>query len=132
MKKEIWVVDDDAVWPFTINLLIEHLGYDCRYCYFEDGRHASSALEDTLKNKPSVIIIKLNTAFDDSLQLLESFDRRLQAYQAKLSVFIIDALSAYKGSSPFSKFKTLCGFRIKNIYSFNLRMALDNAFRNDN
>ncbi len=83
-KLMVALVDDDRIYQFTTERMLQRLGDEIGFCWFKDGEEALRYLEEhahAADALPDVLIVDINMPFMDGWQFLDAF----QALRTRLS-----------------------------------------------
>ncbi|MBI2793428.1 MAG: response regulator [Ignavibacteria bacterium] len=88
------LVDDDRIYQFTTERLLQRLGIDISFLWFKDGEEALEYIE---KHKldanalPDILIVDINMPFMDGWQFLDAF-KELKPLSAKpIDIYMVSS-----------------------------------------
>ncbi len=78
MSKQLTIalVDDDRIYQFTTERMLQRLDADIRFLWFKDGEEALGYLQDHALDDqalPDILIVDINMPFLDGWQFLDAF-----------------------------------------------------------
>ena len=78
MNKELIValVDDDRIYQFTTERLLQRLNVEVRFLWFKDGEEALEYIgehRNEISQLPDILIVDINMPFLDGWQFLDAF-----------------------------------------------------------
>ncbi|MCE7060880.1 response regulator [Dyadobacter sp. CY343] len=90
----LWVVDDDEIYRFAVNIIIGRSAIAEQTNYFNNGQLAIDAFNENLGTPdklPDLILLDLNMPVLDGWQFLDAVGKLLPTVQKKVHIFIVSS-----------------------------------------
>lgn len=88
------LVDDDRIYQFTTERLLQRLGIDIHFIWFRDGEEA---IEYINKNKatadalPDILIVDINMPYMDGWQFLDEFKELKPQFAKPIDIYMVSS-----------------------------------------
>jgi CheY-like chemotaxis protein len=90
----LWVVDDDEIYRFAVNIIIDRSAIAKKTNYFNNGQLAIDAFNENLSTPdklPDLILLDLNMPVLDGWQFLDAVSKLLPTVQKKVHIFLVSS-----------------------------------------
>ncbi|CAG5068173.1 Regulator of RpoS [Dyadobacter sp. CECT 9623] len=90
----LWVVDDDEIYRFAVNIIIDRSAIAKQTNYFNNGQLAIDAFNENLSTPdklPDLILLDLNMPVLDGWQFLDAVGKLLPTVQKKVHIFLVSS-----------------------------------------
>jgi CheY-like chemotaxis protein len=103
----LWVVDDDEIYRFAINIIINRSGIADQISYFGNGQVAINTFIENMgepEQLPDLILLDLNMPVLDGWQFLDAVSKLLPSLLKKVNIFLV---SSSNDEEDFERARTL-------------------------
>ncbi len=95
MKKLlVALVDDDRIYQFTTERMLQRLGVEIGFLWFKDGEEALTYIEDHREKAdelPDVLIVDINMPFMDGWQFLDAFRAVRATLSKNIDIYMVSS-----------------------------------------
>ncbi len=115
-KSNILLVDDDKVYLFIMNKIINSVSSELEVSTFTDGEQAvqflSRCAEENIK-LPEVIFLDVNMPFLDGWGFLAEFKKLKPKLHKKINIYMVSSSSRAEDMARAAQFEELTGYVVK-------------------
>ncbi len=114
----ICIIDDDAIYQFTITKTLEHLQLAKKILVFSDGEEAIQFLvanSANSENIPDLIFLDINMPVMDGWQFLEEYASIKLGIGKKITIFLVSSSVDPVDLERAKKINEVCDYIIKPI-----------------
>lgn len=93
-KFTVALVDDDRIYQFTTERMLQRLGVEIGFMWFKDGEEALQYIEDnatTAEALPDVLIVDINMPFMDGWQFLDAFQAVRPSLAKHIDIYMVSS-----------------------------------------
>ena len=123
----ICIIDDDPIFVFAVQKLIESESYGDKFLIFNDGLEAIEGLSKIISNDsediPDVILLDINMPVMDGWQFLDEFTQ-IQVPK-KVVVFIVSSSIDPADHNKAQEYSMVSNFIVKPINKSNLEKMVE-------
>lgn len=95
MKKLlVALVDDDRIYQFTTERMLQRLGVEIGFLWFKDGEEALAYIEDHREKAdelPDVLIVDINMPYMDGWQFLDAFRAVRATLSKNIDIYMVSS-----------------------------------------
>ena len=91
---KIALVDDDRIYQFTTERLLERLNLEVEFMWFKDGEEALVYIADNAAvagNLPDILIVDINMPFLDGWQFLDAFNAIRSGLSKQVDIYMVSS-----------------------------------------
>ena len=128
-KKNIWVIDDDAIYQILINKIIEKSEMFSTVYSFKNGKEAIDTLNTSLKNDgvlPDFILLDINMPIMNGWEFMEELALIKSAIEKQIIVYIVSSSIAAEDKKKSKTFPDIMGYLSKPVSINDLRLIASN------
>lgn len=88
------LVDDDRIYQFTTERMLQRLGVEIGFLWFKDGEEALQYIEDHASEAellPDVLIVDINMPFMDGWQFLDAFQAVKPSLAKNIDIYMVSS-----------------------------------------
>lgn len=93
-KLKVALVDDDRIYQFTTERLLERLEIEVEFLWFKDGEEALIYIADNAakpENLPDILIVDINMPFLDGWQFLDAFRSLRKSLSKMVDIYMVSS-----------------------------------------
>ena len=90
----IALVDDDRIYQFTTERILQRLDNEVRFLWFKDGEEALTYMDDNVEHAdklPDILIVDINMPFLDGWQFLEAFNGLRERMAKPIDIYMVSS-----------------------------------------
>lgn len=131
-KKNIWIIDDDAIYKFVIKKLIAKTDLFEEVITFSNGEEALLALNeklDLMNQLPDVILVDIEMPLMDGWEFMSKIDDlRLKMEEKNIKIYMSSSSIAYEDKMKVDTNPDIEGYFTKPLtYDDLLKIALETS-----
>ena len=132
MKKNIWVVDDDAIYQIIVKKIIQKSEIFSAVSSFKNGKEAIDALNNALKNKeplPDFILLDINMPIMDGWEFMDEMSTIKSLIIKEITVYILSSSIAVEDKNKSKTYLDILGYLSKPITTNDLILIASKQFK---
>ena len=90
----IALVDDDRIYQFTTERILQRLDSEVRFLWFKDGEEALAYMDDHVDHAemlPDILIVDINMPFLDGWQFLDAFNGLRERMAKPIDIYMVSS-----------------------------------------
>jgi len=118
----IWIIDDDAIYTFTVKKLLKQGQLAAKITVFSNGQSAIDRLNEVSfgsKNYPDIILLDINMPVFDGWQFMDEFVKFVD--KAAITVYMVSSSIDPRDKERALQYKEIKDYVIKPITLESLR-----------
>ncbi len=128
------MIDDDEVYLFITNKLIQALSEDLEVSSFTDGEEAVEFLARCTEENidlPEVILLDINMPFLDGWGFLTEFKKLKPKIDDKINIYMVSSSSREQDKQKAAQFQDLTGYVVKPLEEDKLVEILTDVYKDN-
>lgn len=128
-KKNIWVIDDDAIYQILINKIIKKSEMFSNVFSFSNGKDAIDSLNASLKNDadlPDFILLDINMPVMNGWEFMEAFSMIKAVIGKQIIIYIVSSSIAVEDKNKSKTYPDIIGYLSKPVSINDLRLIASN------
>lgn len=124
----IFVIDDDDVYQFTVIKTLESFKLASNVTAFSDGEEALDFIQDNLSNEdelPDVILLDINMPIMDGFEFLEEFAKVKLKVEKKITIYMVSSSVDPVDIERAKSISSISDYIIKPINRENLKSIFE-------
>ncbi len=117
-KSNILLIDDDTIYLYIVNRIINSLSSDLEVSSFTDGEQAvkflSLCTEENIE-LPEVIFLDINMPFLDGWGFLAEFKKLKPKIEENINIYMVSSSSMEEDMKRAAQFEELTGYIVKPL-----------------
>jgi len=126
--KHTWIIDDDAIFTFTVKKILEHNKLANNIEVFTNGQAAKIQLDKNIENNiklPDVILLDINMPILDGWQFMNYFSRLKE--RKEIMVYLISSSIDPRDKEKAKLYKDIRAFVVKPVTLKALTELMSNS-----
>ncbi len=115
MKRDICVIDDDAIYQLIIGKVIERTAEFDEVCYYNDALEAIEEFKDPNAILPELILLDINMPLMDGWQFLDQLILQRPNFVNETVIYVVTSSIALSDREKALSYKEVAGFLSKPL-----------------
>jgi CheY-like chemotaxis protein len=118
IKKDIWIVDDDAIYQIIVNKIIQRSEMFSTISSFKNGKDALDYLHIAVENNtalPDIILLDINMPIMDGWEFMEEMGLIKCKFNKQITVYIVSSSIAIEDKNKSKSYENILGYLSKPI-----------------
>lgn len=115
MKRDICVIDDDAIYQLIIGKVIERTAEFDAVCYYNDALEAIEEFKDPNAILPELILLDINMPLMDGWQFLDQLILQRPNFVNETVIYVVTSSIALSDREKALSYKEVAGFLSKPL-----------------
>ena len=124
----ICIVDDDEIYKFTMEKMIESTGLATKLIFFSDGEEAINFMIDNVANSidlPDLIFLDINMPIMDGFQFMEEYVKLKPIVKKKITIYMATSSVDSADIERFQKISEISDYIVKPVKCEELKSIIE-------
>lgn len=128
-KKNIWVIDDDAIYQILISKIIKKSEKFSSFSSFKNGKEAIDKLTESLNKNdslPDIILLDINMPVMNGWEFMYAFSLIKSLIEKPINIYIVSSSIATEDKNKSKTYPTILGYLSKPVSINDLLLIASN------